>query len=70
MIKITNITPEEVPEHRAREGFHSVCCYGSIFPEKGEIGGIFKNVRNTRVEHGLFVHDAECVERIFVEASP
>jgi hypothetical protein len=65
-MKRTTITPEQEPEHRNRKGFHSVCCYGAITPEKGEIGGIFKNVRNTRIEHGLFVHDAQCVERIFV----
>jgi len=65
-MKLTTITPEESIEQRDREGFMSVCCYGSMRPGDGEIGGIFKNVRNSRVEHGLFIHDADCVERIFV----
>lgn len=66
-IKRTVVTPEESIEQMDREGFTSVCCYGAITPEKNEIGGIFKNVRNVRVKRGLFVYDAECVERIFVE---
>lgn len=62
------ITPEQSAAHRDRKGFWPVCCYGAIVPEENEIGGIFRHVRNTRVEYGLFVHDAECVERIFLDS--
>lgn len=65
-VKITNIAHEKELEQRERKGFVSACRYGTIKPEKNEIGGIFMNARNARVEHGLVVHDAECVERIFL----
>ena len=64
--KRTLIDADESPEQRDREGFVSACQYGSMRPELNEIGGIFVRVRNTRLEHGMWVHDAECVERVFV----
>lgn len=67
-MKITTITPEQEPEHRNRKGFTSVCCYGDIKPETGEIGGIFRYVSNARYDRGLamLLYEAQCVERIFV----
>lgn len=65
-MKRTTVTPDEQFEQQERKGFLPVCCYGSIKPEQYEIGGIFKNVRNYRIESGLYVYDAECVERIFI----
>ena len=64
--KQTIIDSEFSPEQYERPGWVSVCEYGSIRPEPNEIGGIFLRVRNMRVEHGVLVYDAECVERVFV----
>lgn len=46
----TVIRPEQARAHRERQGFQPVCCYGDLTPEEGEIGGIFKSVRNTRLD--------------------
>ena len=52
---------------RARPGFVPACCYYSVSPEKTELGGIFKPAHNWRVERGMVVSSAECVERIFLK---
>ena len=64
--KRTFVAAEDSIEQYERPGFSPVCQYGSIKPEPNEIGGIFVRVRNTRLENGLWVHDAECVERVFL----
>lgn len=63
---LTFIGPKQVEHHQNRHGFEPICRYGSIEPVAGEIGGIYKGARNTRMEMGLFVYEAECVERIIV----
>ena len=65
-LKRTFVDADESLEQRDRKGFVPVCQYGSIRPESNEIGGIFVCVRNTRLEFGMWVHDAEYVERVFV----
>lgn len=65
--KETFVGESDVPKQRDRPGFVSVCQYGSIQSKPNEIGGIFVGCRNVRFEHGLFVYDAECVERVFVK---
>ena len=64
--KRTLVDAMDAPEQYGRSGFAAVCQYGSIEPEPNEIGGIFVRVRNARLERGLWVHDADCVERVFV----
>lgn len=54
---------------RERPGFVSACCYYSVAPEKTELGGIFKPSHNWRVERGMVVSSAECLERIFLKES-
>lgn len=68
--KITIIHVDDEPEHRNRPGFKPACCYGpSMCPGEYEVGGIFEHVRNPRIEHGLMVHDATCIERISINPS-
>lgn len=66
----TYVTPDESVDVRERPGFVPVDGYGgSMRPEVNEVGGIFKNVRNHRIEHGMWVSDATVVERFFLKAT-
>ena len=66
-MKVTIIAADEVDSQRDRDGFVPVCCYGiRLCVEPGEIGGIFQSPRNHRLAYGVWVSDAECVERIVV----
>ena len=64
--KRTILDAEDVPDQYERRGFVHACEYGTIKPEPNEFGGIFVRVRNARLAHGIWVQDAECVERLFV----
>jgi len=68
-VKISKISPNEASSQKERKGFISVCCYGDMKPEENEIGGIFKEDKesNPRLENGVWVTRYECVERIFVK---
>lgn len=65
-VKRTYVSPDKSIEQRERAGFVSVECYGDIVPERNELGAIAKNPRNYRVKHGIWLNDAEFVERIFL----
>lgn len=67
MIRKTYCTPEESLRHIERVGFRPVCQYASMHAEYNEIGGIFTPSRNPRLEHGIWVYDANCVERIYLK---
>lgn len=49
-----------------RDGFVSVCRYGSMVPEPNEIGAIVRAAGDGHFEQGLFVQPVECIERIFI----
>ena len=68
MCKRKTVTPEQSCDLRDRPGFVAVECYGSITPERNEVGGIFNDMSDPRIERGLWVQDAVCVERFFLEA--
>lgn len=57
-VKVTWIHPHEELEHRERSGFRSVCAYGTISPERNEVGCI------ARVKRGA-VHRPTRVPGIF-----
>jgi hypothetical protein len=61
------VDPDGELAARDRPGFVPACCYHSMSPEKTELGGIFKPASNWRVDRGMVVSSAECVERIFVK---
>ena len=63
----TYVDPEGAISARDRPGFVPACCYGSMAPEAAELGGIFRPSHSWRVESGMFVSSAECVERIFLK---
>ena len=63
----TYVFADDTPDLRERAGFIDVCCYGAIKPETNEVGAIVKDVRNHRVEHGMWVSDAVFVERFFLQ---
>lgn len=65
-MKLTFVDACESPEQHDRKDFFPACRYGRIEPDENEIGGIFVNVRNARLERGMWAHDAECIERIFL----
>jgi hypothetical protein len=67
-VKITWISPEEVIYQRDRPGFRDVCQYGSIVPERNEIGSIAVAVGRPVPTHvpGIWSTPVRCMERIFI----
>lgn len=65
-LRRTTVTPAQSAYVRERPGFVPVECCGSIAPEANEIGGIFEDQKNARIEHGVWALDGICVERIFL----
>jgi hypothetical protein len=69
-VTITWIAPEEQIEQRDRHGFVPVCGYGSVQPERGEIGCIARirgKPQLTRIP-GIWSTPIEVLERIFIVA--
>jgi hypothetical protein len=67
-VKITWIAPEEVLDQRERPGFRDVCQYGSMVPERNEIGSVAVDVGPpvpTSVP-GIWSIPVRCKERIFI----
>lgn len=66
-VKVTSISPDETTEQQERHGFVPAARYGTIQPERNELGGIFVGKPVFSVEHGMLVISGlRCVERIFI----
>ena len=64
----TYIDPDQELDAQERPGFIPVCRYGSLVPEKNEIGAIGEAIEGEpRYVAGVFVYQFRCLERIFLK---